>query len=262
MTRRYVEQRVTRLDEIGAAHPDGRRQRGMDVDAGLGRRGCAAGAERGEQQQQCGQRGDARARALLLLAALLAGGCALFPGAPAPAPAPAETAAAIALDPSCPRIAQIVVHKRERRLVAHCDPGPAIVMNVALGRDPAGPKRASGDRRTPEGSYTVSGPASKSRFHRFIPIAYPSREDADAALASGLITRSDHARIVARHRQGRPPPQDTALGGGLGFHGEGPRWRGDSADVDWTLGCIAVRDHEIDFLAERVTLGTPVRIEP
>ena len=108
----------------------------------------------------------------------------------------------------------------------------------------------------------MSGPARRSRFHRLIPIDYPSRRDADSALARGAITAKEHARIVARRAHDRPPPQDTALGGHLGLHGEGPEWQGESAGLDWTYGCIAVRDHEIDFLAQRVSRGTPVWIQP
>ena len=48
----------------------------------------------------------------------------------------------------------------------------------------------------------------------------------------------------------------------LALHGEGERWRGDSADLDWTYGCVALGDEEIDFLAERVEVGTPVDIVP
>jgi murein L,D-transpeptidase YafK len=154
------------------------------------------------------------------------------------------------------------VRKSERLLLARCEGGPAIAMRVALGRQPLGPKLVQGDQRTPEGSYSVSGPAERSRFHRFIPIDYPSRRDADAALAYGSIGRAEHARIVAHRPYDRPPPQDTSLGGELGLHGEGERWRGESAVLDWTFGCVAVRDHEIDFLAERVALGTPVTILP
>ncbi|HEY8153724.1 MAG TPA: L,D-transpeptidase family protein [Myxococcota bacterium] len=165
-------------------------------------------------------------------------------------------------DPTCPRIVHIEVRKSERQLVARCDPGPAVVMRVALGRQPVGPKTTKGDQRTPEGTYVVSGPAQRNRFHRFIPIDYPSRRDADIGLASGALSAAEHARIVARRAHDRPPPQDTALGGELGLHGEGTRWRGESAGLDWTLGCVAVRDHEIDFLAERVRVGTPVWIVP
>ena len=60
----------------------------------------------------------------------------------------------------------------------------------------------------------------------------------------------------------RMPPQDTALGGLLGLHGEGARWRGESKGLDWTYGCIALADAELDFVIARVKKGTPLTILP
>ena len=199
-----------------------------------------------------------------MLALLWAAGCAAPPQAPLVGGPPAQLDAATSLpsEPFCPRIAHILIRKSEHLLVARCDPGPVIVMSVALGRAPIGGKQTRGDQRTPEGNYSVSGPARRSRFHRLIPIDYPSRRDTDSALERGVITAREHARILARRAHDRPPPQDTALGGQLGLHGEGPAWQGESAGLDWTYGCIAVRDAEIDFLAQRVKRGTPVWIQP
>jgi murein L,D-transpeptidase YafK len=136
-------------------------------------------------------------------------------------------------------------------------------MTAALGREPRGDKIAAGDDRTPEGLYRVSGPARASRFHLFIPIGYPSAEDAEAALLDGRISPRDHARILYAETFGEAPPDDTPLGSGLGLHGEGRRWRGESAALDWTNGCVAVTDEEIEFLARRVEVGkTEVLIEP
>ena len=199
-----------------------------------------------------------------MLAVLWLAGCAATPQAPlvgAP-PARLDVATSLSGEVFCPRIAHILIRKSEHLLVARCDPGPVIVMSVAIGRSPIGTKQAHGDQRTPEGNYRVSGPAKASRFHRLIPIDFPSRRDADSALARGAITPSEHARIVARRAQERPPPQNTALGGHIGLHGEGQKWQGESAGLDWTYGCIAVRDAEIDFLAQRVRFGTPVWIQP
>jgi murein L,D-transpeptidase YafK len=133
---------------------------------------------------------------------------------------------------------------------------------IALGREPAGPKRHAGDSRTPEGRYRISGEPQSSRFHLFLPIDYPSVEDADAARAEGRISPRDHQRILAAHARGDPPPKDTPLGGNLGLHGEGERWRGDSPHLDWTYGCIALSDGDVAFLAERAPVGTPVVIRP
>jgi murein L,D-transpeptidase YafK len=162
--------------------------------------------------------------------------------------------------PPCLRIERLIVHKGERRLYVHCEGGMLVPLRVALGRDPVGHKQSAGDHRTPEGDYRIAGPAVRSRFHRFVPIDYPSRADADAALAARRISQADHARILAAHRRGVPPPADTKLGGDLGLHGEGARWRGESRGLDWTYGCIALADRDLDFVIDRVHVGTPISI--
>lgn len=154
----------------------------------------------------------------------------------------------------------MIVHKGERRLWAQCEGGAVVALAIALGRDPVGHKQRSGDHRTPEGHYRIAGPAVRSRFHRFVPIDYPSPADADAALAERRISRADHARILAAHRRGVPPPSDTPLGGEIGLHGEGARWRGESSGLDWTYGCIALADADLDFLIARAHTGAPISI--
>jgi murein L,D-transpeptidase YafK len=155
----------------------------------------------------------------------------------------------------------VVVGKRARALRASGAGGGERSWTIALGREPLGPKRLAGDSRTPEGEYHLMR-WSASRFHRFLWIDYPSPADADAALTSALISYQEHAAILEARREGRLPPQDTPLGGQLGLHGEGRRWRGDSQHLDWTFGCIAMSDAQIDFLIERAPPGTPLSIEP
>jgi murein L,D-transpeptidase YafK len=178
------------------------------------------------------------------------------PETPSPPAAPARAG-------DCTRILRIEVSKRERTLSAHCEGGAVHSMTAALGREPRGDKLVAGDDRTPEGLYRISGRPRRSRFHLFIPIDYPSADDARTALDEGRISPRDHARILYAETFGRPPPDDTPLGSGLGLHGEGGRWRGESAELDWTNGCVAVTDAEIEFLAARVEVGrTEVVIEP
>lgn len=191
-------------------------------------------------------------------AVLLATACATAP-APLPPPAP-EAVAAPAL--SCDRIVVIEVAKSERRLRVHCEGGAVVEMPVALGRRSFGDKRSAGDLRTPEGHYRISGPPRESRFHRFLPIDYPSMADAATARAEGRLSESEYERIAAAHGLAEAPPSDTALGGQLGIHGEGKKWRGDSRYLDWTYGCIGLTDVDIDFIAARSAVGTPVVIAP
>lgn len=204
--------------------------------------------------------------ALLVLASSLLVACPQQPTTVASKANPisddAPLASSIAVASSCARITRIDVWKADRRLRATCDDGSEFDVDVAIGRGDGAAKEASGDRRTPEGRYAVVGPARPSRFHLFIPIDYPSVSDAERGLSEGLVDASIHSRILEAHAAGRLPPQDTALGGAIGLHGEGERWQGETQRTDWTLGCVAVSDAEIERLAERVRVGVPVWIHP
>ena len=190
---------------------------------------------------------------------LLATACST---APAPLPAPPPPLAAPTPEVGCERILAIEVAKHERLLRAHCEGGAVVEMPVALGRGRAGDKRVRGDARTPEGHYRISGPPRASRFHRFLPIDYPSLADAATARAEGRLSEDDYRRIAAAHGLAEAPPSDTSLGGELGLHGEGKKWRGESRFHDWTYGCIGLADADIDFIAARSAIGTPVVIAP
>jgi murein L,D-transpeptidase YafK len=179
-----------------------------------------------------------------------------------PFPEPIYVERAESAPPPCERILLIEVRKSQRELVAYCEGGALHRMTAAVGRAARGHKQEQGDERTPEGSYRVSGTLEANRFYGFIPIDYPSRADADGALAEGRISRRDHARIERAHTRGVTPPGDTPLGGDIGIHGEGRRWAGDSEHLDWTYGCVAVTDAELDFLAARLEIGVEVVILP
>ena len=210
-----------------------------------------------------GEPGGSRARlvAAISLSLGLAACSWLRPPPPAPPELPPPPPAPTPAPPlPCARIERIEVRKAERTLVAECSGGGSLELPIALSREP-GPKRRRGDHRTPEGEYRIAGRARPSRFHRFLVLDYPSEADAERALAEGLISAEERDAIASAHRQGRLPPQDTALGGWLGFHGEGKRWQGD-LDLDWTEGCFALEDAAMDQLVELAPSGTPVRIVP
>jgi hypothetical protein len=252
----HVEERVgLGLDQLARTPADQGRERiesGRARAGRLGGRGAAGGEREGGRQP---------GRALTALAlCVLASACGRLAAAPAPPPLPPPPEPPAAERP-CDRIERLEVRKAERRLVVACAGGGERVFPVALSREPAGAKRARADQRVPEGEYRIAGPARRSRFHLFLPIDYPSPADADRALADGLITPGERDAITRARAEGRLPPQDTALGGNLGFHGEGERWRGEQG-LDWTEGCIAVADAVIELLAERAPSGTPVVIRP
>ena len=116
------------------------------------------------------------------------------------------------------------------------------IYRVALGTSPIGPKRLEGDHRTPEGIYTIDAKNPQSRFHLSLHVSYPSAVD----------------REQARKLGARP-------GGAIMIHGLAPSFAYLGAlhrKVDWTDGCIAVTNSEIEEIWKLVPVGTRVEIRP
>jgi murein L,D-transpeptidase YafK len=126
---------------------------------------------------------------------------------------------------------------------------------VGLGGAPEGDKQRQGDSKTPEGELYVGWKLEQSRFHRFLGLSYPMPIHAERGQKAKLIDAKTAEVIRQAVAHKRPPPQNTRLGGDVGIHGGG-------SSVDWTLGCIAVTDEEIEWLFARVRVGDPVLIEP
>jgi len=140
---------------------------------------------------------------------------------------------------------------------------------ICLGINPKGPKRVQGDSKTPEGQYFVCSKNTSSRFHRFLGLSYPGISDARWAFETGRICLDDRDTIINQVTKGLPPPWDTPLGGWVGIHG----YPTGSYERQWTLllfpkphnwtdGCIAMWNFEIEELFASVPLNTPVSIKP
>src|SRR5579863_95934 len=113
---------------------------------------------------------------------------------------------------------------------------------VALGQGGLTPKQREGDARTPEGHYVIDAKNEHSAYHKALHVSYPNAEDRKRAAKLGV------------------PP-----GGAIMIHGlpNGKGWVGAGHRLyDWTLGCIAVTDEEIDEVWKLVPVGTPVEIRP
>jgi murein L,D-transpeptidase YafK len=136
-----------------------------------------------------------------------------------------------------PEVTRLVVHKAERRMELWHHDTLLRAFDVQLGGNPIGHKVQRGDRRTPEGEYRIDRRNPRSAFHLSIGINYPRPQDIEAARALGVDP-----------------------GGDIFIHGRGPnhRW----ARGDWTDGCIAVRDREMEVIYAMVRDGTRVIILP
>lgn len=115
-------------------------------------------------------------------------------------------------------------------------------MKVALGRSPVGPKKEQGDNKTPEGEYRIDYPILKTEYYKALHISYPTKR-----------------QIVKAKQEGMDP------GGGIWIHGIKPKWNWLSyfhTWFDWTHGCIAVSNEEMDILFEMVPIGSKIIIYP
>ena len=155
---------------------------------------------------------------------------------------------------------EVVIHIWKARHQMQLEEGDRVLRTfaVALGKEPTANKVQRGDGRTPEGHYYICEKRAQSRFHRFLGISYPNVEDAERAFAQHLINADEWADIFFANLRQSTPPWSTAMGGSVGIHGYGGR---DPVPVDWTEGCIAVSDPDIDYLYDRVPLGTRVIID-
>ena len=131
---------------------------------------------------------------------------------------------------------------------------------IAVGRGGVAKVRYEGDGRTPLGTYHIAWVNRNSRFHLFFGLDYPRDTQAELALQHNRIRPSTYAMIRRAHHAGRLPPQDTRLGGYIGIHGIGHANPMIQRLADWTEGCIALDNRQIDSLARWVSIGTRVVI--
>ena len=137
---------------------------------------------------------------------------------------------------------KILIEKKQRRLMLISKGEVLKTYKVALGGNPDGPKIRHGDNKTPEGTYLIDSRNKDSQYHLSLHISYPNERDKKRAKELGV-----------------------SPGGDIMIHGikNGFSWVGDlHTETDWTKGCIAVTDEEIDEIGKLVRNGTIVEIRP
>ena len=147
-----------------------------------------------------------------------------------------------AVDTPALRADRVIVIKKERTLQLQSRGKVVRTYKVALGGDPVGPKTRQGDHKTPEGIYVLDSRNAHSQFYKSIHISYPNSSDRAAARKRGVSPGGD----VFVH----------GLPNGYGFVGASHRLK------DWTDGCIAVTNAEMDEIWAAVPDGTPIDIRP
>jgi outer membrane protein assembly factor BamD (BamD/ComL family) len=137
---------------------------------------------------------------------------------------------------------KVLIEKKERRLTLLSKGEVIKTYKIALGGDPVGPKVRQGDNKTPEGTYIIDSRNNNSEYHLSLHISYPNEKDKMRAKELGV-----------------------SPGGDIMIHGikNGFAWVGTlHAGIDWTKGCIAVTDEEMEEIYKLVPNGTIVEIRP
>ncbi len=137
---------------------------------------------------------------------------------------------------------RIIVEKSRRTMTLLKQDREVRTYKIALGRDPVGPKIRQGDNKTPEGSYVVDYKVRNSIYHRALHLSYPNSADVERAKSLGV----------------QP-------GGSIMIHGMNGKhlWMGDVQYLfNWTNGCIALTNREIEEVWDLVRPRTPVEIRP
>ena len=142
----------------------------------------------------------------------------------------------------------ILIEKRRRTLTYLRDGRAAFCCRVALGDSPEGKKTREGDGKTPEGEYFVCV-KKIGKYGPSLGVSYPSASDAEA----GGLPRETVELIAARAARLERPPWGTPLGGEIYIHGGG-------ASSDWTRGCVALDNDDMQTLYDQTAVGTNIRI--
>ena len=166
---------------------------------------------------------------MLTVRLVLCGALLLLAGAATPAP-----------PLSYPEVDRIVVEKAARTMTLFgVDGSVSVIRNIQLGDQPVGPKQFEGDEKTPEGHFTIDYGNPNSNYHLSLHIDYPHAEHNAYAKAQG-----------------------RSAGGLIMIHGQPNSLPAGRIPGDWTDGCIALSNEEMDALWEAVGDGTPIEIRP
>jgi murein L,D-transpeptidase YafK len=137
---------------------------------------------------------------------------------------------------------KVLIEKKARRLTLFSNDKVLKTYNIALGGNPNGPKEKEGDNKTPEGTYTINSRNKNSGYHFSLHVSYPNEKDRKHAKELGV---SPGGNIMIH-----------GMKNAFGWVGRFHTW------LDWTKGCIAVTNKEIEEIDRLVPNGTVIEIRP
>jgi murein L,D-transpeptidase YafK len=156
----------------------------------------------------------------------------------------------------------VVIDTNQQMVSVLRDGTPVLKLRgAAFGRGGIGKIHVQGDGRTPLGIFHVAWIDHQSPFHLFFGLDYPTVKQAVLGFKRGIIDKQLLERIKRANTSGSLPPQDTALGGYIGIHGLGKGSLWMHQHFNWTQGCVALTNAQIEKLSQWLAIGTRVVIQ-
>jgi murein L,D-transpeptidase YafK len=161
---------------------------------------------------------------------------------------------------------KLVIWKSQYTVTLYMGETPVKTYRAVFGKGyQDGDKQRMGDKRTPEGEFYICTMNHSKRFYKFLGLSYPGLKHAEYGLSSSMISPLEYRMIKKAIEERMTPPWETRLGGAVGIHGRildpgnaEQRYVG----MNWTDGCIAMDNADVDEIFNVVSLGTPVTILP
>lgn len=177
-------------------------------------------------------------------------------------PCPPKSESLTTEDPRLTSDTLIVVKKAARQIMLYekgtlaSHNSQPLCFKVGLGGAPSGHKYREGDQRTPEGWYRTSD-KPWSQFYGAIAVHYPNTNDIQAGVKAGVVSSTLASQMTTALQKDDKPYQRSTLGGEILVHGGG-------SQTDWTLGCVAVNNSELDLIRSRLpkSMVTDILILP
>jgi hypothetical protein len=155
----------------------------------------------------------------------------------------------------------IVIDKAQKDLNVFRGGKQTAEFPASFGIDPDSDKYKAHDCATPEGLYFITYKKDETRFHRLLGISYPNLVNAEKGLAGGVISLNEYHKIYEAAHKSRRTTSETRLGSGIAIHGGGVfKSFGKTRERDWTEGCIALNDKDMENLFGGCSPGDPVII--
>ena len=140
----------------------------------------------------------------------------------------------------------VIIDKSDYELSVYDDQGWYATYPVVFGNNSLGDKKMEGDKNTPEGNFKISAKRVHDKWHRFLTIDYPNKESWEK-----FNNRKARGEI----------PSSARIGGGIGIHGT---WPHEDFQIDryrnWTLGCISMKNEDVEELYKYIGVGTKITI--